>query len=85
MSRSPAGLAGARLLAAATSALIPVMALAAPAVAAPGVPPAGPQTVAGAWIVTLEPGASSERVANEHAQQHGARVDHVYRHAVNGY
>ena len=85
MSRSPAGLAAARLLAVAASALIPVAALAAPAAAAPGIPPAGPQTVAGAWIVTLAPGASSERVAGEHASQHGARVAHVYRYALNGY
>ena len=85
MTRSPARLAGARLLAVAASALILVAALAAPAAAVPGIPLAGPQSVAGAWIVTLEPGASSEVVAKEHAQQHGARVDHVYRHALNGY
>jgi subtilisin family serine protease len=85
MSRSPARLAGARLLAVAAVALIPLAGLAVPASAAPGVPPPGPRTVAGAWIVTLEPGASSERVANAHALRHGARVDHVYGHAVRGY
>ena len=81
MSRSPAG----RLLAVAASTLFPLAALAGPAAAAPAAPPAGPSSVPGAWIVTLEPGASSERVANEHARAHGARVDHVYGHAVNGY
>jgi subtilisin len=47
--------------------------------------PAGGGTIPGAWIVTLEKGASPERVAAEHGRRHGAQVDHVYRHAVRGY
>ena len=57
--------------------------LAAPANAQ--VPPAAPGTVPGAWIVTLQPGQAPERVADEHARQHGAQVDHLYRHALRGY
>jgi subtilisin len=75
-----------RLLAVTACALLPGVALAAPAAAAPpSAPPAGPFAVPGAWIVTLEPGASSEGVSGEHAQKHGARVDHVYGSALNGY
>jgi subtilisin len=78
---------GGRLLALAAAALTPLAVLAAPASAAPppGVPAATPDSVPGAWIVTLEPGASSEAVAGEHATRHAAKVDHVYRSAVNGY
>lgn len=41
--------------------------------------------IAGAWIVTVKDGYSSARVAHDHAARHGARVSHVYRHALNGY
>jgi subtilisin len=85
MSRSSSTRRGARLLAIVAAVLTPAAMLAAPAAAAPAVPPAGPQTVPGAWIVTLEPGASSSRVSNEHARAHGARINHVYSHALNGY
>ena len=85
MSRSLGARVGARILAIAATALVPVAALAVPAGAAPAVPPAGPQSVPGAWIVTLEPGASSKGVADEHSRALGARVDHVYGHAVRGY
>jgi subtilisin len=35
--------------------------------------------------VTLADAVSPENVAAEHGRQHGAQVDHVYRHALNGY
>jgi subtilisin family serine protease len=41
--------------------------------------------VPGAWIVTLEPGASADSVSAEHSRRFEARVDHVYRHALDGY
>lgn len=59
--------------------------IAAPAVAAP---PAGSQTegvIAGAWIVTLKDGESPDRVADDHRLNEGAQVEHLYRHALNGY
>lgn len=38
------------------------------------------------YIVVLRPQAGDPRaVAAEHARRHGARVHHVYRHALNGY
>ena len=83
MSRFPAGRVAYRFLAVAAAVLFPVAALSVPAAAA--VPPAGPQSVPGAWIVTLEPGESSRGVSDEHARRHGARVDQVYSHALNGY
>ena len=83
MSRLPTRRVGSRLLAVAAAALFPVAALSVPAAAA--VPPAGPQSVPGAWIVTLEPDASSRGVSDEHARRYGARVDHVYSSALNGY
>ena len=85
MSRPLGARVGARVLAIAATALVPVAALAVPAGAAPAVPPAGPQSVPGAWIVTLEPGASSKGVSDEHSRALGARVDHVYSYAVRGY
>jgi subtilisin len=83
MSRPAARRPGARLLAVAALSLTALTGLAAPAHAAP--PPAGPNIVPGAWIVTLEPGQEPGRVSAEHGRQHGARVDHLYRHAMNGY
>jgi subtilisin len=78
---------GGRLLAFAAAALTPLALLAAPASAAPpaGVPAATPDSVPGAWIVTLAPGASADSVSAEHSRRFEARIDHVYRHAVNGY
>jgi subtilisin family serine protease len=40
--------------------------------------------VSGSYIVTLKSG-SPETVAREHGQREGAKVDHVYRHALQGY
>jgi subtilisin len=38
------------------------------------------------YIVVLREGVSSgQQVANEHAQQHSAAVEHVYEHALKGY
>jgi subtilisin family serine protease len=78
---------GGRLLAFAAAALTPLALLAAPASAAPpaGVPAATPDSVPGAWIVTLAPGSSADSVSAEHSRRFEARIDHVYRHAVNGY
>jgi subtilisin len=83
MSRSLRNRPGSRLLAMAALSFTALTTLAAPASVGP--PPAGPGTVPGAWIVTLDEGAAPERVADEHARQHGARVDHLYRYALNGY
>jgi subtilisin len=44
-----------------------------------------PDRVPGAWIVTLVDSVSPDAVASEHSRRHDARVDHVYRHALNGY
>lgn len=41
--------------------------------------------IPGAYIVTLVDSASPGRVANEHSQEHGAQVSHVYRYALKGY
>jgi subtilisin family serine protease len=49
------------------------------------VPPAGRGTIPGAWIVTLDDGASADAVAADHARRYGAQVDHVYRSALTGY
>lgn len=57
--------------------------LAAPATAGP--PPAEPGTIPGAWIVTVEDGASPDAVADDHRRDHGAQVDQIYRHALSGY
>jgi subtilisin len=78
---------GGRLLALAAATLTPLALLAAPAAAAPpsAVPAATPDSVPGAWIVTLEPGASPDGVSADHSRRHSAQVDHVYRHAVHGY
>jgi subtilisin len=86
MSRTPAGRFSARLATVAAAALIPV-ALAVPSAAAPptGIPAATPDSVPGAWIVTLEAGASPDGVSAEHSRRFAARVDHLYRHAVRGY
>lgn len=40
--------------------------------------------VDGRYVVVLDAGGP-ERVADEHARDHGARVRHVYRHALRGY
>ena len=38
------------------------------------------------YIVVLRDGAGDpRRVADEHARQHGAAVEHVYEHALRGY
>jgi subtilisin family serine protease len=38
------------------------------------------------WIVVLhDDGADPESVAAEHARAHGAKINHVYKHAVKGY
>lgn len=42
-------------------------------------------TIPGSYIVTLIAGASPGQVAQEHAQAHGARLDHIYEHALRGY
>src|SRR5687768_1393143 len=83
MTRSPGTRPGPRLLAVAALSFTALTTLAAPANAAP--PAGGPGSVPGAWIVTLADGAPSEGVSDEHARKHGARVDHVYRHAMSGY
>jgi subtilisin len=41
--------------------------------------------VSGAYIVTLDAGQSPDRVANDHARDHGAQVSHLYRYALRGY
>jgi subtilisin len=83
MSRSAGNRRGSRLLAGAALTLTALTAFAAPAQAAP--PPDRPNSIPGAWIVTLEAGQSPDQVSAEHGHQHGAKVDHVYRHAMNGY
>ena len=83
MSRSSSTRRGGRLLAVAAAAVTPLAMLAAPAAAAPAAENAN--SVPGAWIVTLEPGASPDGVSAEHSRRYEARVDHVYRHAVRGY
>ena len=60
-----------------------IAALAVPAVAEP--PAADSGRVPGAWIVTLEEGATPAGVADDHARRHGAQVDHLYQHAIKGY
>jgi subtilisin len=86
MSRSPSTRRGGRLLAIAAATLTPLAMLAAPSAAAPSVVPAATaDSVPGAWIVTLEPGASPDGVSAEHSRRYAARVDHVYRSAVRGY
>ena len=83
MPRSSGNRTGSRLLAVAALSFTALTALAAPANAAP--PPGGPAAIPGAWIVTLDEAASPERVSAEHARQHGAQVDHLYRYAISGY
>ena len=53
--------------------------------AQPTPPVAASERIAGAWIVVLTPGTAVEETAREHARGHGAQVNHVYRHALNGY
>ncbi|HEV2062750.1 MAG TPA: protease inhibitor I9 family protein, partial [Solirubrobacteraceae bacterium] len=74
---------GAILASALVAGAVGAAGLAAPATAA--APPADPGTIPGAWIVTLADGSSPDRVADDHRRDHGARVDHIYRHALNGY
>ena len=64
------------------SALV-VATLAMPATAEPPVADSG--RIPGAWIVTLDKGATPARVASDHARQHGAQVDHLYQYALKGY
>jgi subtilisin len=44
-----------------------------------------PDRAAGAWIVTLRPGAAAGDTARDHGRTYGAEVSHVYRHALQGY
>ena len=37
------------------------------------------------YIVVLDEGADPDRVANEHARQHGAQLKFIYRNAIQGY
>lgn len=49
---------------------------------------AGPQPAdrsAGRYIVVLDAGEDPDRVSEEHARSEGARVELVYRHALQGY
>jgi hypothetical protein len=39
----------------------------------------------GSYIVVLKDGASPSTTARAHAGRFGARVGHVYRHALKGY
>lgn len=48
------------------------------------VPPPQDNVVPGSYIVTIKAG-DPETVARDHAQRHGAMVDHVYRYALRGY
>jgi len=63
--------------------LASVAALAVPATAEPS--PEDPARIPGAWIVTLDEGATPARVAGDHARRHGAQVDHLYQYALKGY
>lgn len=77
-----------RLLLAASAAAALLAGPALVAVPAAAAPPPGSQAegvIAGAWIVTLNDGESPDRVADDHRRKEGAQVDHVYRHALNGY
>jgi subtilisin family serine protease len=47
-------------------------------------PPADPDVIPGAYIVTLDAG-DPDAVAADHGRRHGAQVDHVYRSALRGY
>lgn len=47
-------------------------------------PPADPDVIPGAYIVTLHAG-DPDAVAADHGRRHGASVDHVYRSALRGY
>jgi subtilisin family serine protease len=86
MSRASSTHRGARLLAIAAVALTPLAVLAAPASAAPGgLPAATADSVPGAWIVTLQSGASPDGVATEHSRRYQAQVDHLFKYAVHGY
>jgi subtilisin len=46
---------------------------------------AAPSGRAGSYIVVLKDTASPSTLARAHADQYGARVSHVYRHALKGY
>ena len=80
MSRLALGRTAVRALAASA---VAVAALAVPATAEP--PAQDPDRISGAWIVTLHESSMPATVADAHARQHGAQVDHVYSHAVKGY
>ncbi len=45
----------------------------------------GPERPAGDYIVVLTDGIDASATASEHARLHGAKVGHVYRHALRGY
>jgi subtilisin family serine protease len=44
-----------------------------------------PEMPAGDYIVVLTDRTDPSAMASEHARSHGARVEHVYRHALRGY
>ncbi|MFP5327222.1 MAG: S8 family serine peptidase, partial [Acidimicrobiia bacterium] len=70
-------------------AALTVCLFAASAFAASGAVASGATTdrgaIPGAYIVTLVDAASPDRVANEHARDHGVQVSHIYRYALRGY
>lgn len=43
------------------------------------------QSIPGAYIVVLKDGADANAEAGKAAKDHGAVIDHVYTHALNGY
>lgn len=47
--------------------------------------PAAQAEAARDYIVVLQDGADSEKVAKEHARSHGAALGHTYGHALRGY
>ncbi len=60
-----------------------IAAMAAAAVPAPA--QQAPGTIPDQYIVTLQPGVDPLAKANEHAQEHGAAVLHVYQVVLTGY
>ena len=48
-------------------------------------PPAAADVIPQAYVVTLHDDVGPSTVAAEHGRQYGAQVEHVYRHALNGY
>jgi subtilisin len=74
---------GRALVGALAGSAVALTALAVPATAEPPVADSG--RIPGAWIVTLDSGVTPARVADDHARQHGAQVDHLYQYALKGY